>query len=97
VTAHVIVASIFRYYTFLLILRLVLEYVRMFKPDWRPRGLMLPIAEIIFLFTDPPLKLARRIIPPLRMGAVGVDLSYIAVFFGLSIIENIILKVIPVK
>jgi YggT family protein len=69
----------------------------MFKPDWRPRGLMLPIAEIIFLFTDPPLKLARRVIPPLRMGAVGVDLSYIAVFFGLSIIENIILKVIPVK
>jgi YggT family protein len=58
---------------------------------------MLPIAEIIFLFTDPPLKLARRVIPPLRMGAVGVDLSYIAVFFGLSIIENIILKVIPVK
>ena len=96
-TAHVIVSTIFRYYTLVLILRLLLEYVRMFKPDWRPRVLMLPIAEVIFLLTDPPLKLARKVIPPLRIGAVGVDLSYIAVFFSLSIIENIILNLIPNK
>lgn len=67
----------------------------MFKPDWRPRGLMLPIADIIFVLTDPPLKFARKMIPPLRMGAMGIDLSYIAVFVGLNVIENILLAVVP--
>jgi YggT family protein len=30
---------------------------------------------VVFTLTDPPVKLLRRLIPPLRLGAVSLDLS----------------------
>jgi YggT family protein len=69
-----------------LFLRLILDYVRMFKPGWRPRGVILPLAEIVYMITDKPLSFVRRFIPPLRMGPVALDLSFIALFFGTQIL-----------
>lgn len=66
--------------------RLILDYVRMFRPSWRPRGIILPIGEIIYMITDKPLGFVRRFIPPLRMGPVALDLSFIALFFGTQIL-----------
>ena len=66
--------------------RLILDYVRMFRPSWRPRGIILPIAEIIYMITDKQLGFVRRFIPPLRMGPVALDLSFIALFFGTQIL-----------
>ncbi|MFM8192966.1 MAG: YggT family protein [Actinomycetota bacterium] len=66
--------------------RLILDYVRMFRPSWRPRGIILPLAEIIYMITDKPLGFVRRFIPPLRMGPVALDLSFIALFFGTQIL-----------
>jgi YggT family protein len=66
--------------------RLILDYVRMFRPSWRPRGIILPIAEIIYMITDKPLSFVRRFIPPLRMGPVALDLSFIVLFFGTQIL-----------
>ena len=66
--------------------RLILDYVRMFRPSWRPRGIILPIAEIIYMITDKPLGFVRRFIPPLRMGPVALDHSFIALFFGTQIL-----------
>jgi YggT family protein len=66
--------------------RLILDYVRMFRPSWRPRGIILPLAEIIYMITDKPLGFVRRFIPPLRMGPVALDLSFIVLFFGTQIL-----------
>ena len=66
--------------------RLIFDYVRMFRPSWRPRGIILPLAEIIYMITDKPLGFVRRFIPPLRMGPVALDLSFIALFFGTQIL-----------
>ncbi|MFM7542209.1 MAG: YggT family protein [Actinomycetales bacterium] len=66
--------------------RLLLDYVRMFRPGWRPRGILLPLAEIIYSLTDKPLSFVRKFIPPLRMGPVALDLSFIVLFFAISII-----------
>jgi YggT family protein len=68
--------------------RLVLDYVRMFRPGWRPRGILLPLAEIIYSLTDKPLSFVRKFIPPLRMGPVALDLSFIVLFFAISIIAG---------
>ena len=73
-----------------LFLRLILDYVRMFKPGWRPRGIILPVAEIIYMITDKPLGFVRRFIPPLRMGPVALDLSFIVLFFGTQILIAVI-------
>ncbi|MFD0852371.1 YggT family protein [Actinomadura adrarensis] len=65
-------------YLFLLFLigRLVLEVVQSFSRTWKPTGPVLVIAEIIYTITDPPLKLLRRFIPPVRLGNVALDLSF---------------------
>ena len=61
----------------LLIARLVLDYVQMFARSWRPSGPLLVVAEVIYTITDPPLKALRRVIPPLRIGSVSLDLSFL--------------------
>jgi YggT family protein len=61
----------------LLIARLVLDYIQMFARSWRPSGPLLVVAELIYTLTDPPLKALRRLIPPLRIGSVTLDLSFL--------------------
>jgi YggT family protein len=73
----------------LLIARVVVEFVRSFSRDWRPRGLMVVLLEVIMTVTDPPVKLLRRIIPQLTIGAVRFDLSImvllLAAFIGMQL------------
>jgi YggT family protein len=61
----------------LLIARLVLDYIQMFARSWRPRGPMLVVAEVVYTITDPPLKALRRVIPPLKIGQITLDLSFL--------------------
>ncbi|MFF2633748.1 YggT family protein [Microbacterium sp. NPDC058021] len=63
-------------YVLLLLVRLVLEYIPMFNRSWRPRGAGLIAAEIVYTVTDPPIKLFRRFIPPLRLGVVAIDIAF---------------------
>lgn len=62
----------------------------MFKPSWRPRGIILPLAEIIYILTDKPLAFVRRFVPPLRMGPVALDLSFIILFVAIQILVGIL-------
>ncbi len=66
--------------------RLVLDYVRLFSRSWRPRGIMLFIAETIYAITDKPTAFVRRFIPPLRIGAVSLDLSFLVLFFAVQLL-----------
>jgi YggT family protein len=59
----------------LLIARVVIEFIRSFARDWQPRGITVVVLEIILTLTDPPVRLLRRIIPQLTVGAVRFDLS----------------------
>ncbi len=59
----------------LLIARVVVEFIRSFSRDWRPKGVTVVLLEIIMTVTDPPVKLLRRIIPQLTIGAIRFDLS----------------------
>jgi YggT family protein len=65
----------------LLIARIVIEFIRSFSRDWRPRGASAVMLEIIMSGTDPPVKLLRRLIPPLTVGARRVDLSIVVLLF----------------
>jgi YggT family protein len=59
----------------LLIARVVIEFIRSFSRDWQPRGVTVVILEAVMTATDPPVKLMRRLIPQLTIGAVRFDLS----------------------
>ncbi|MEV8453458.1 YggT family protein [Streptomyces sp. NPDC052095] len=73
-----------------LIFRLVMDYVFQFARSWQPGKPMVVILEATYTVTDPPLKLLRRLIPPLRLGGVALDLS----FFVLMIIVYILINVV---
>lgn len=66
-------------YWLLLLARLVVELVRSFARDWRPKGVAVIVIEAVFTVTDPPIKLLRRLIPPLPLGPVRLDLSLMIV------------------
>jgi len=70
-------------YLFLLLLigRLIFDMVQAFAQSWRPTGLVLVLAEAIYTVTDPPLKLLRRFIKPVRLGNVALDLSFAVLIF----------------
>lgn len=59
----------------LLTARVVTELVRAFAREWRPGGGVAVTLETIYTVTDPPVKLVRRIIPMVRIGGVGLDVS----------------------
>src|SRR5689334_4286981 len=59
----------------LLIARVVVEFIRSFSRDWHPRGVTVVVLEVIMTLTDPPVKLLRRLIPQLTIGAIRFDLS----------------------
>jgi YggT family protein len=80
-----ILVTILRLFLFALLGRLILDYVRMFSQSWRPRGLMLYVAEAIYAITDKPTALVRRFVPPLRLGAVSLDLSFLVLFFAVQL------------
>jgi len=73
-----------------LILRMIFDWVQMFSRDWRPRGVVLIAAEGVYSTTDPPLKALRRVIPPLRIGGVALDLAFIVLLFIVVILLNVL-------
>ncbi|CAM3137066.1 YggT family protein [Williamsia muralis] len=62
-------------YWLLLLGRLVIELVRTFAREWRPTGASVVVIETVFTTTDPPIKALRRILPPIPLGPVRLDLS----------------------
>lgn len=68
-------------YFLVLLGRVVFDWIRIFAREWRPRGAALLVAEPIYTLTEPPLRALRKVIPPLRLGAVNLDLSFMVLFF----------------
>ena len=73
----------------ILIARFILDWVQVLARSWRPQGLVLVLCEIIYSATDPPLRVVRRVIPPMRLGAVALDLSPMILLIGLYLLQII--------
>ncbi|MBE7698952.1 YggT family protein [Oerskovia sp. Sa1BUA8] len=77
-----LLAFVLGLYLIVLIGRVVFDWVQVFARDWRPRGVMLVLAETIYTLTDPPLRALRKVIPPLTLGQVRIDLGFIVLFLA---------------
>ena len=75
-----IVVGVLQIFILLLIFNLIITWVMIFARDWEPKGVVLVLVEGVFAVTEPPLKLLRRFIPPLRIGGVAIDLAFIVLF-----------------
>jgi YggT family protein len=74
----------------LLIFRLIMEYVFLLARSYRPTGLVAAALELAYSVTDPPLKALRRVIPPLRIGQVSLDLGFIILFIVVRILMGVV-------
>ena len=63
----------------LLFVRFVVDWVQVFARSWSPKGPVLVLLEVVYSITDPPIMFFRRFIPPLRLGNVSLDLSFMVV------------------
>jgi YggT family protein len=72
-----------------LILRIIYDAVQGFARDWRPQKLALVVASGVYSATDPPIKALRRLIPPLRLGGVQLDLAFLVLFILVLILMSV--------
>ena len=63
----------------LLFIRLVVDWVQVFARSWTPKGPVLVVLEVVYSITDPPIMFVRRFVPPLRIGSVALDTSFLIV------------------
>lgn len=73
-----------------LIVRIVVEMVESFSRRFDPPRWFMIAAEPVFRATDPPVRALRRVIPPLRMGGIALDMSVIVLFLILSILTTVV-------
>ena len=72
--------------------RFILDLARAFARNWRPRGIGLVLAEAVFTVTDPPIKVVRRVIPPLRIGGAALDFAWTIVMLATVILISVSLR-----
>lgn len=87
-----ILYALIRLYTWVLIIRIVIEMIQSFSRSFRPPRWFMLVAEPLFVVTDPPVKLLRKLIPPLRMGNVALDVSIIVLFLLLNVASTVVFK-----
>ena len=73
----------------LLWIRFVVDWVQVFARSWTPRGPLLVLLEVVYSITDPPIRALRKVIPPLRLGSVALDLSFLIVMIGAYVLLGI--------
>ena len=88
-TLKVVLTYVLTVYLVVLIGCMILSWINVFVRPWYPPRIVKLIAETIFTLTDPPLKFLRRYIPPLRIGTVAMDLSYMVLFIVVLILLEV--------
>jgi YggT family protein len=81
-------------FKYALFIRLIIDYVRIFARNWRPNSVLIAFFEFIYTITDPPMKFVGRFVPPLRLGGVSLDLSFIVLLIAIGLAKNIIVVVL---
>jgi len=77
-------------FIWLLWIRFVVDWVQVFARSWTPSGPLLVVLEIVYSITDPPIKALRRVIPPLRLGQIAIDLSFLIVIVSAYLLRSVV-------
>jgi YggT family protein len=86
---QIVLTYVLELYLVVLIGTMIVSWIRAFARDWVPRGVVLVLAETVLTLTDPPLKFLRRHIPPLQLGRVRLDLSFMVLFIVVLILLEV--------
>ncbi|MBA2952323.1 YggT family protein [Nocardioides sp. MAH-18] len=78
-TVGIVIQIVLWVFIALLWVRFIVDWVQIFARQWSPRGALLVGLEGVYSATDPPIKALRRVVPPLRIGNISLDLSFLIV------------------
>ena len=84
-----VIEGLLWFFIALLWIRFVVDWVQVFARSWSPGGPVLVLLEVVYSVTDPPIKALRRVIPPLRIGSISLDLSFLIVMIGAYVLLQI--------
>ena len=74
----------------ILLARIILDWVRAMNPSFRPKGIFLVLAELAYTLTDWAIKPLSKLIKPIKVGGGYLDLSIIALFVVLIILDRLL-------
>lgn len=77
-------------YIAVLFIRMILDWVFMLTPQWHPGRIAIDLIDLVYGLTEPPLRWLRRYIPPLPLGPIAIDLSFIVLYFALGVLRALI-------
>ncbi len=77
----------------LLFVRLVVDWVQVFARSWTPKGPVLVVLEVVYSITDPPILFIRRFVPPLRIGSVALDTSFLIVLVVVYLLRILVASI----
>ena len=77
----------------LMLIRLVFDWVQVFARSWAPKGPVLVVLEIVYSVTDPPIMFIRRFVPPLRIGSVAIDTSFLIVLVIVYLLRALVVRI----
>ena len=86
-----IISSVLLVFLILLFARFVFDWVMVLARSWRPSGVVAAGLEVVYSTTDPPLKAVRRVIPPLNLGSIRLDLGFMVLLIAVVILRNVAL------
>jgi YggT family protein len=84
-----IVSSVLLVFLVLLFARFVVDWVMVLARSWRPSGLVAAGLEVVYTTTDPPLKAIRKVIPPLNLGSIRLDLGFMVLLIAVLFLRGI--------
>jgi YggT family protein len=79
-------------FLWLLLIRLVVDWVQIFARSWSPKGPVLVVLEVVYSVTDPPILFVRRFVPPLRIGSVALDTSFLIVLISVYLLQMVVVR-----
>jgi len=69
--------------------RFIFDLTQSVSRSYRPRGVLLFLAEATYTTTDPPIKTIRRVLPPIRLGSVALDFGWSIVMLLVVILMSV--------
>ena len=84
-----IVSTVLLVFLILLFARFVVDWVMVLARSWRPTGIVAAGLEVVYTTTDPPLKAVRRVIPPLNLGSIRLDLGFMVLLIAVLFLRGL--------
>ena len=84
-----IISTILLVFLILLFARFVVDWIMVLARSWRPTGIVAAGLEVVYLTTDPPLRAVRKVIPPLNLGSIRLDLGFMVLLIAVVFLRSI--------